>query len=51
MAEGQEPKYFTIGGPQHATTLAPLLRSRAKILLDWVDDDKIWDDPEVLLGA
>ncbi|PTE07319.1 DUF4826 family protein [Mesorhizobium helmanticense] len=46
MAEGREHEEFTTGGPEHATTLAPLLRSRAKILLDWASDDSVWDAPE-----
>lgn len=46
MAEGRKLEEFTIGVPEHAPTLGPLLASRARTLLDWADDDEIWDgDP------
>ncbi|MBZ9997111.1 MULTISPECIES: DUF4826 family protein [unclassified Mesorhizobium] len=44
MAQGRESEEFTIGRPDDAATLAPLLASRASILLGWAEDDEAWDD-------
>lgn len=40
---GQEPPDFTIAGPHSKIELAPLLKSRAKTLLEWVADDALWE--------
>ena len=44
MAEGREPDEVAVGRLGDAATLAPLLDSRAEILLGWANDDAVWED-------
>ena len=41
--EGREDEGFMIAGGQRNRELAPLLETRAKILIDWAADDSLWD--------
>jgi Domain of unknown function (DUF4826) len=41
---GREYKGITIAGPRSHSELAPLLSTRAKLLLEWADDDSLWED-------
>jgi hypothetical protein len=41
---GREYQGFRIAGPHSHEELAPLLESRAKLLLEWVDDESQWSD-------
>ena len=41
--EGREYEGSQIAGGRHNRELAPLLRSRAKTLMDWTDDDSVWE--------
>ena len=41
--EGREYEGTLIAGGHHNRELAPLLRSRAKTLMDWTDDDTVWE--------
>jgi hypothetical protein len=45
MERGEQPEGFTVGSPspENAFELAPLLRSRAMLLQEWVGDDSCWD--------
>lgn len=43
MERGKQLDGFTVGNPENATELAPLLRSRAMLLQEWVNDDSCWD--------
>jgi hypothetical protein len=44
IARGEKHPTFRIGSGQHDGELAPLLKSRAELLLDWVDDPEVWED-------
>lgn len=46
MAAGQPADGFLVGDQASARELAPLLRSRAAILLDWAEDESLWDEEE-----
>ena len=41
---GRDYQGFRIGGPLSHEELAPMLESRAKLLLEWVDDESFWTD-------
>jgi hypothetical protein len=41
---GQPHPEITIGNRTPDPELADLLESRAKLLLDWADDDSVWPD-------
>ena len=43
MQRGEAHPTFRIGSGERADELAPLLASRAALLLDWVDDAELWD--------
>jgi hypothetical protein len=43
MAAGQSPEDIRIGTPDDWAALAPLLAARASLLLEWANDDAIWD--------
>jgi hypothetical protein len=43
-SEGREHEGIQIGGPDSHQELAPLLESRAKLLIEWSDDDSLWQD-------
>jgi hypothetical protein len=42
MARGEAHPTFAIGSGEDDEALAPLLASRAGLLLEWVDDDEAW---------
>jgi hypothetical protein len=42
MARGQESPSFSIGHATEWPTLAPMLKSRAKVLAEWANDESIW---------
>jgi hypothetical protein len=44
LHEGQAHPEITIGNGTPDPELAELLKSRAKLLLDWADDDSVWPD-------
>lgn len=46
MSAGRPADGFLVDDPARARELAPLLRSRAAILLDWGKDESLWDDEE-----
>jgi hypothetical protein len=46
MAAGQPHPEVHIGRPENWASLAPLLDSRASTLLEWVDDDSIWEEAD-----
>ncbi|MFC7421714.1 DUF4826 family protein [Iodobacter arcticus] len=46
MARGLAHPSFMIGTGEHAEELAPMLASRAKMLLDWSSDPEMWEENE-----
>ena len=46
MARGERHTELRIGQPEEWATLAPLLEERASILLEWADDDALWDEED-----
>ena len=44
MERGESHPSFVIGSCERREELAPLLASRAKILLEWVADPEVWDE-------
>jgi hypothetical protein len=42
LARGEDPPDIRIGSPESRRKLAPLLRSRAELLLQWVEGDALW---------
>ena len=40
---GQEHPAMEIGGKSDRAQLLPLLKGRAKVLLEWCEDDSLWD--------
>lgn len=44
MSRGKVHPTFRIGSGQQDRELAPLLASRADLLLDWVSDAELWED-------
>ena len=42
--KGQDYDGIRIGGPLSHQELAPLLETRAKLLLEWVDQDSLWPE-------
>ncbi|MFZ4509004.1 MAG: DUF4826 family protein [Fimbriimonas sp.] len=40
----QEPGDTIVGSPSDHPTLMPLLRPRAKMLMEWVVDDDLWEE-------
>lgn len=47
MARGERHPTFVIGSGEDAEELAPLLASRAEILLDWANDPEVWEENEL----
>jgi hypothetical protein len=43
MARGEAHPTFAIGSGENDRELAPLLASRAGLLLEWVEDDDAWE--------
>lgn len=44
MARGESHPDISVGLPEEWPTLAPLLLARARSLLEWADDDELWDE-------
>ena len=44
MERGEEHASLSVGAPDDAAELAPLLKSRAQLLSTWVRDDSVWDE-------
>ena len=44
LVRGEDPPQFHLGSPDSRSQLAPLLESRAELLLQWVADDAIWSE-------
>jgi hypothetical protein len=44
MASGQRHPHLRIGQPEDGTLLGPLLERRAVMLLEWANDDSLWED-------
>ncbi len=43
MERGEQLDGFTVGSTECSVELAPLLKSRAMLLQEWVNDDSCWD--------
>ena len=43
-SNGQDYNGITIGGPLSHEELAPMLLSRANLLLEWSQDDSMWEE-------
>ena len=41
--EGRESPNYWVGTPERASELAPMLKSRVLTLLDWCDDELLWE--------
>ncbi len=41
--DGREIETTRIGDPDSHKKLGPLLESRAKLLMEWADDDSLWE--------
>ena len=48
MARGERHPTFAIGSGQRNEELAPMLASRAKLLLEWVTDPDVWEEEDEL---
>jgi hypothetical protein len=46
MSRGEKHPTFRIGSGQQDEELAPMLASRAELLLEWVDDAEAWEDAD-----
>jgi hypothetical protein len=44
VARGERHSEFPVGQPEEWVSLAPLLETRASMLLQWADDDGLWND-------
>jgi hypothetical protein len=42
--DGREIENFRIGGPGMHDELGPLLEARATLLVQWADDDSLWEE-------
>jgi hypothetical protein len=42
LERGERHPTVTLGMPENQTELAPLLKARSDLLLDWVNDDNMW---------
>jgi hypothetical protein len=42
--EGRDYKAIRIPGPHSHKELAPLLETRARLLIEWADDDSLWEN-------
>lgn len=43
MERGEEQLEITVGRPENAAELGPLLRARAQLLGGWVRDESVWE--------
>lgn len=48
MEHGKSQPAFSVGTPEKARELAPLLKSRAAILIKWSNDEALWEDDDAL---
>ena len=46
MARGERHPTFVIGSGENNEELAPVLASRAELLLEWVKDAELWKENE-----
>jgi hypothetical protein len=46
MLRGEKHPTFRIGSSDREQELAPMLESRAVLLLDWVDDPEAWEETD-----
>src|SRR5437588_13058600 len=46
MERGEADAGFIIGRPDDWPTIAPLLDSRAAMLLEWANDDAVWEESD-----
>ena len=46
MARGEADPALRIGPPEEWPSLAPLLKSRATLLLEWANDDSVWQEDD-----
>ena len=44
MSRGEKHPTFRIGSGQQDEELAPMLESRAELLLEWVNDPEVWEE-------
>jgi Domain of unknown function (DUF4826) len=44
MTSGEKPSSIRIGQPEDWASLAPLLETRASMLLQWANDHSLWKD-------
>jgi len=42
--DGRDYEAFEIAGPHSHQELAPLLATRANLLIEWTEDDSLWED-------
>ena len=47
MARGERHPTLVIGTGENMDELAPMLASRAGVLLEWADDPAVWEDDEL----
>jgi hypothetical protein len=48
ISAGREHPSYNMGGPENWPELAPRLASRASIMLDWADNESMWEEADVL---
>ncbi|OXN11539.1 hypothetical protein CDV57_09724, partial [Aspergillus fumigatus] len=48
MARGDSHPTFRIGSGEQNRELAPMLESRATLLLDWANDAELWEDDVIV---
>ena len=48
MLSGERHSDIRIGEPEDWASLAPLLATRASLLVGWADDDSLWDGFEIV---
>jgi hypothetical protein len=44
MQRGETPVSISVGAPENAAELGPLLKSRSELLSEWVRDDSMWQE-------
>ena len=47
MTRGEQHPTFVIGTGERMEELAPMLASRARLLLEWADDPTVWEEDEL----
>ncbi len=48
MTRGEQHPTFVIGSGERVEELAPMLASRAELLLAWVNDPDVWEENELM---